>query len=633
MKEANYKIDGKLQPELLKDVPKELNVRVYAIRDRKVLGSSTVAKDGSFSIKYKYEFQEEKTKKLPLGSYLVVGPDLPEDRILKEKFPKVFLSSRDFKEKEGEWHSFAPDAIIAKTLSKSYIEKYWKAWWERFCREWRPCVRVVTCSDIQSGLCYGEEPLTNVRVRIYEVRWVILTRFGVDPHRSVVLIEEGDTDDFGYFRFTRTKCFYPHMLPTYTVLGYIVEVGQVIDGLFNSIYRDPDDQLRELKSDLCEDILIHETKVVKPQEAEGELTGSIFKLTRIGNIPVGYINQDPASPFHGYADSHSASDSATLKVRDAAFYGTLKLFANIGSGLLSGSDKVEYYRIKVSYKSNGTTIENYVQVPFYCLRETTDAEKAAGAGVYKSEFMGPSDGNVYAYPNPYDLAVDKQWIFKGLIMVLNTGTLPVPYGKFTFTVEPLRADKTLITPTNPAQELSCTILVDNTAPTGSIGDIWGPGGQRVSACGFLKLPFARTDSRTCGSNVYTRGVVNGRITVPFSAQDEQGNIQQIVVAAHFGDSNCDAPITLVGSGKKPEISTSPGSSGCGGTCEYQVYHPHVPAAQRPVWLGSSRYCSSRDGDWDECAYQFRLTIYKRLTNGELASPWWSFSKHITITRQ
>jgi len=618
MKEANYKVYGKIDPKVLEAIPEELGLRIYAVRDRRVLGSSPIGRDGRFSIRYKYEVYEKGEKRFAIGSSLIVGPDLPGDAILKAKFPLVFLPPENFELKEDEWCGTVPKKWNKNIISKPIIDKFWIPWLKTLCYEWRPCVQVLACSKIESGLCYNEQPLTNERVRIYRVSWSILVPFGQEPQKYITLVAEGDTDQFGYFRPKITICKKPFVIPFYKVLGYIVEVGQIIDGAFNSIYKDPEDQLRELETDLCEEVYIDKTKVVIPEDAEGMLTGNTFKLTRIGNIPVGYINQDPNSPFHGYANSMAATDSATLKVIDSAFYGTIKLFANIGAGIVN---TVKYYRIKCSYEIDGTAVESYIQVPFSNLRESTNVEKPT-SGPYKTEFMGPTDNNVYTYPNPYDLAEDKQWVYKGLIMVLNTATLPMPHGKYTFTVEPLDVNKNPVMVANP-DNLKCTILVDNTAPTGSVGAIKGPGGQLVSACGFLKLPFARTDSRTCDGTTYARNVVHGKISVPFSAQDGHGHIKSIVLEAHFG-GKCDTSITLVGGVKKPAI-------GCDGTWEYQDYSD-VPSTQRPIWSGRSDYCASSDQDWDECAYQFRLTIYKRVTNGEVAYPWWDFTQHITITR-
>lgn len=623
MKQASYRIKGSIDSRLLRAIPEGLTPRVYAVRDRRVLGSSPIEKDGSFSIAYKYEIHEERRRRLPIGASLIVGPDLGADRILKEGFPRAFLPPGDFKEEEGEWCGTVPRQVVNKIFTKTIIDEVWIDWRKTYCYEWRPCVQVLACSKIEDGLCYDEQPLKNVRVRIYEVRWPLLWPIsGPGPSKYTTLVAEGNTDHAGYFKPELTICKKLFIIPFYMVKGYIVEVGQIIDGAFNSIYRDPEDELRELKSDLCEEIHILKTDVIIPEDAEELLTGNAFKLTRIGDIPVGYIEQDETSAFHGYADSADATDSATLKVKDAAFYGTIQLFANIGADIVN---TVEYYRIKYSYEVGGTTVVSYVQVPFNNLRESTPVEEPT-SGPYKTEFMGPTDSNIYTYSNPYDLAADKQWVYKGLIMVLNTGALPLRHGKYTFTVEPLDADKNAVAVSNPS-DLSCTILVDNTAPTGSIGDIIGPSGA-AAACGFLRLSPASPDSYpACDGN--TRGRVSGRITVPFSAQDEHGNIQSIVLVADFG-AKCDTPVTLVGSGQKPEVAATPGASGCGGTPEYQNYN-HLPLAQRPNWSGNSSYCASLPRTWDECAYEFRLTIKKRVTNGKVAYPWWSFAKHITIT--
>lgn len=625
MKETNYKIEGKIDNEVLKKIPKELGVRIYAVRERKVLGSSPIGKDGSFSIKYKYDIYEKEKKRLAIGSSLIVGPDLPGDEILKEKFPTIFLSPERFKEIEGEWCGTVPPKLINKIIDGPIIKQYWIQWWNAYCYEWRPCVQVLACSKIESGLCYDEQPLTNVHVRIYKVSGPIFYRTGTSPLKYTVLVAEGDTDQFGYFKTIKVICKKPFMIPYiepslypyfYKNLGYLVEVGQIIDGAFNSIYKDPEDRLRELKNDLCEEVYIPKWKVVKPEPADGLLTGNTFKFTRIGNIPVGYINQSTTNKFHGYANSMAATDSATLKVVDSAFYGTIKLFANIGAGIVN---TVKYYRINRSYKIDSMTIEDYLAVPFNPLRESTAGEKPI-YGLYKTESMGPTDG-FYAYPNPYDLAVDKQWVYKGLIMVLNTATLPLPYGKFTFTIEVFDASKNPVIVDNPA-DLTCAILVDNTALTGSVEDIIGPSGP-VPACGFLKLPSASVDTRTqtCNGTTYTRNVVHGKISVPFSAHDEHGLIHSIILRANFG---CNESVTLVSSGKKP-------TRGCDGTIEYQNYDD-VPPAQRPNWSGRSDYCASSDQNWDECAYQFLLTIHKRVTNGEVAYPSRNFTKHITITR-
>lgn len=603
---------------LLKEVPKELKLKVYAIRDRRVLGSSFIKDDGSFNITYQYGIHEARGKKFGVGPSLVVGPDMPGDAVLKGKFPTVFLGHENLTEKEGEYTATVSAAIMNKILTKTSLEQVLLPWWHNYCQEWRPCVQIIACGKIQNGQCYDEEPLPNVHVRIYEVGELL---FGQSQVKN--LVAEGDTDQWGYFKFEKTICFIPWADPAFFSKGYLVEVSQMIDGALNLIYADPPNQFRSLESDLCEEIYILKTDVIIPVPPDGLLTGNVFKLTRIGNIPVGYINQNMSSPFHGYADSSMATDSATLKVLDSAFYASIKLFANVGAGLVN---TIKFFRIKCSYEQNGTTIESDIQTPFNNPRDTTPAEKPI-YGPYKTEFLGPVDG-IYTYPNPYSNAIAEQWVYNGLIGVLETEALPLPYGKYKFKVIPLDASKNLVTVDNPG-DLECTILVDNTVPAGSIANIIGPGNSVAPACGILRLPFKMTRP-ACDNN--TRNVVAGRITVPFNVWDQNGNLKEIMLTANFGDV-CDAgttsPITLVGPGKRPETNCTPDSSGCNGTIEYQEYS-NVSLAQRPGWYGN-QYCSSRSGDWDECAYEFRLTVYKRLTNGEVAYPWWAFSKYITIS--
>jgi len=45
-------------------------------------------------------------------------------------------------------------------------------------------------------------------------------------------------------------------------------------------------------------------------------------------------------------------------------------------------------------------------------------------------------------------------------------------------------------------------------------------------------------------------------------------------------------------------------------------------------VGRSDYCGEfRPGFGMNAPTQFLLTIYKRVTNGEVAYPWWNFAKH------
>lgn len=47
---------------------------------------------------------------------------------------------------------------------------------------------------------------------------------------------------------------------------------------------------------------------------------------------------------------------------------------------------------------------------------------------------------MYVYPNPCHLAVDKQWVYKGLVAVINTRQLPIDSSLVSITIEPLKND-------------------------------------------------------------------------------------------------------------------------------------------------------------------------------------------------
>lgn len=624
MQTSNYKVTGKIDPKQLEDIPEKANLTAYVMRDRKLLGSAPVQEDGTFSVEYAYEVYSEEDKIQPLGVQLTFAPIVPDDSIVNEKFKKSFLPSGDFKSEGEMFYAEASKAVIESAFEREFIID----WFRKICITRDPCVQVLTCSSIESGVCYHEKDLANARVRIHEVRQSLLLGPWPTPNPPyTVLVDEGDTDSSGRYWAEWTICHYRYIFPFYITLGYRVEVGQIIDGAFQQIYMDPEDELRDLPNGVCSEVYIPETDVIQPTDPEGELTGSTFKLTRIGNIPVGYIEQNAASDFYGFANSSSATDSATLKVTDSAIGRTIKLFANIGAGLLSGSNEMRYYRLKYSYESDGTTYENYFTIPFRNLREATDAEKPI-TGPYVTENLGPivgpdSQRNVYEYPNPYDLTVDKQWVYKGLIMVINTRSLPLTHGRFTITIEPLKADMSELTSeiTNP-QDLSFTMMVDNTAPTVSIDNIGGPYGSTV-ACGFLDLDF---NSNYTACDGHTRKQLTGTVTVPYSVNDNQGNLWKLRVFADYGDV-CDRRLNMQ-------------------TVDY-TDTTIVPVSQRPSWSGGSFTASSTGKNsttdvngnpipgsqlntWDQCAYQFTVRVSKRVSNGEHAYYAWDFEKHITL---
>jgi hypothetical protein len=624
MDKSNYKITGKIDPKQLKDIPENARLTAYAIRDRKLLGSGEIKKDGKFTIEYNYDAYLEGDKKLPLGIQIAVAPLMPDDSIVNTKFKRAFVPAADFSEQQNKFTTDIPIEKMAAIVDGPYIID----WFKKICITHTPCIQVLSCSSIEDNICYGEMDVENAIVKIYEIRVPFIIILGTDPVETAVLVDEGTTDSSGRFHAEWTHCFYPLYFPHYHVKGYRIEVGQIIDGGYHQVYIDPPSVLRNLVNDVCEEVYVDRTDIEEPVPAEGELTGNSFKLTRIGNIPVGYIEQNSSSAFFGYADSSGATDSATLKVKDCAIGRTIKLFANIGSGLLSGANQMSYFRLKYSYTEDSTTYEQYLTMPFRNLREATDAEEPV-TGPYVTEDLGPilgpdSQRNVYIYPNPYDLTADKQWIYKGLVAVINTNKLLVKSGLVTITIEPLKGDMTpypsgLIT---TEDELSFTFMLDNTPPSVNIGNISGPHGSAV-ACGFLDLDYFNTYT-ACDGN--TRKQLSGTVSVPYTVSDPLNHIWSLTVTAEYGDV-CDRDIVMQ-------------------TVSY-TDTTVVPLSARPDWGGGSFTASSTgkthttdvDGNpipgstlhkWDQCAYQFTVRVHKRVSNGEHHYYWWDFDKHITI---
>jgi hypothetical protein len=217
---------------------------------------------------------------------------------------------------------------------------------------------------------------------------------------------------------------------------------------------------------------------------------------------------------------------------------------------------------------------------------------------------------VYRYPNPHervDLHPDCDWYYKELIAIINTHTLPSDYALYNFELELLGNTMNNITGTITDPDgtgLGLKMLVDNIPPTGSLGDIIGPGGQVAEACGFLHLPCGVPRTQVCDGSPNTRICSsNSELTVPFSVNDPNGNLHSFSLAAYWGCSESEALMD-------------------------KNYHDDAPA--KPVWNGGD-YSADKTRAWDQCAYQFRLYIWKRVTDGvDPHTIEAEFTKHITI---
>ena len=68
---TDYSIKGKVDLEGLRETSDEMPILAYAVRDRRVLGSAPIGKDGSFQIQYKYKVFGKNRE--PYGVDLIIG--------------------------------------------------------------------------------------------------------------------------------------------------------------------------------------------------------------------------------------------------------------------------------------------------------------------------------------------------------------------------------------------------------------------------------------------------------------------------------------------------------------------------------------------------------------------------------
>lgn len=584
---TDYIIRGKIKKEDLEELPDVLPVMAYAARDRRVLGSAPVNEDGSFEIKYGYKFSGKEKK--PIGVYLIIGPKLPGDQILKTKFERVFLSSKGFKRASPRYMYEFEEAIA---LSETNKRKYEKGVLE-FATPFTYNGYIRTCSPLTEDAghpcplgCGNLGTLStsehHVYVRIFHEDNLI----GND-----ILVSDGSESEesiSGGFRVTE---IIPGLWLFPPFLSYrrpaLVEVYQKIGGSTYMLYSGNHGFEHDHPQFICIDR--DEVEIIEIPELEGPGVGNSFGFTHVGNISVDYINQST-----GYADSSGATDGVTHPVKDFAFFGKLDLYANIGDELqvddLTGDCTIQYIRVKYEHLDTGT--EGYIQTPFGNAREPREGEGDEDI----TETMGPlplseTGGMVgmYRYANPYDTIND--WVFKGVLMVLKPSSLPFNYGKYRLTVEaygPDMAEVGIATPENNDFAEGFNLLIDNdkSALTGDIKDIEGTGD-----CGFLDR----------------MGIIDPTfgITVEFDITNSRKNLRDFKLTAHWG-KNC-----------AKELERG----------EYPTYLGIIP----PEWDGERGIETTKHCAWVDCAHQFRLEARRRVTNGYSDETWREVStKHITI---
>jgi len=597
----DYVIQGKVE---LKDIEKkstesteEVPLMAYAIRDRRVLNSAPVAEDGSFEITYNYKsFGKEQT---PYGVDIIIGPELPNDEILQTKLERTFLSSKGFRPIGSQLVNTVIEPIHIPTLYPLRKCSFTYTGFVYTCSPLRtPPGGQEGCRNPEVLSCAGSE--VEAFVRLKQGKRIIAEGIEVEPTGKFEKIHKW---------LSRYYCFSFRR-------AIEVEVYQETDTGEHSLYKGE----HYFTDKIAEDIFIDRDKtqiICVPPTPTPEVS-NFFGFERVGNIPVEAIYKESevtgefgtSTPvpeaFVGYVNSvdkpHVSLGSADLELKDFAFYSTLHFYGNIGEsfgmeyedGVDMSEVSIKYFRIKYNYlnpQTNETIDNEYLSVPFNNTRKSSTGTVAENMKVSHHPVSNePLTIPTYIYPNPYETDVEKNWKYRGLMFVLNTNTLPRLYGKYTFTLEPLDLNMNPITAIEDPNDCQLTLLIDNDekALSAEIESLLKADGSSTNPCGVIDL--------TSDGNP-------ADIRVKYNIHHEHKNLRDYRLKAYYGK------------GKYVEFEPAD-----------NVY---VRSDHTPYWESVNSE-SSKNHAWEKCAYQFRLSIRRRVTNGFSTKYWEGFTYHVSI---
>ncbi len=366
----------------------------------------------------------------------------------------------------------------------------------------------------------------------------------------------------------------------------IFRVTQNIDGVSNIIYNEnPAEDTRWNIADVLSVELKAEDCVSVTIPGGGPPYDNLFLFTRVGLIPV---NEIDLTDGYAYPDIDPAIPNSLNA--NAPFGSSLDICGWFG--LFTG---VEYYKIKQT-RSGGSTVE--IDDPLYNLRYD------AGLKKFVSEKMGPQTiggvNNLYALPTS-----GLPWVYPDRL--IRWDTTKVQDGLYTLGIEGYNeSGGSVIQLTAPTLEIDSTygtlkLQIDNNPPTTYEIKDMKHNGTPIKVCDIVKF-------------------TSGKISVKFRAYDAKGHLRSYALNALYGHNEYVSP-----------PPSSPDKA-------VDNYSAHIGIGATKKWKGgtytieypATTYNSSK---MPKCAYQFRLGISKRTTNGYgLVYHYREDTKHITIDR-
>jgi hypothetical protein len=389
------------------------------------------------------------------------------------------------------------------------------------------------------------------------------------------------------------------------------KVVQRIDGSDKVIYNEnPATQSRVNIPDVLAVTLRATEGVTATSPASPRPEDSLFIFTRVGVIGVNQIDTNNTNPSaSGYAFPDASAAAPNSSTANSPFGSTLDIAGWFGIA-------ADVYRYKIQYSTDGVSW-NDIADPL----NNTYYQFALGGGTWLNVLMGPvaEGGQTNLYKLPYVEHPGVPWIFPDLIARWDTSK--VPNGFYTLRLLGFRVDSTGTT-LIPSGSLTSDpafgrlkLRVDNTPPTAKIKTFthFPPGGGAgvpVSVCDILELS-------------------TGRLRVEFDASDPEGHLMGYTLNGMFGANEVLPPPITPGVVPPPPPDKASDN-----------YAAHVDATRH--WTGgtSLRVDYNAGGGnpvytpaiMRTCAYQFRLNVSKRTTNGYVNIFSAEDTAHITIKR-
>jgi hypothetical protein len=381
-------------------------------------------------------------------------------------------------------------------------------------------------------------------------------------------------------------------------------VYQNVDGQNKTIYNElPAVNTRWNIGNVVYNILKVDDAITSHPPTTTQPVGNYFVFTRIGNIGVesisqtnGYAYPFPPVPMPSPAPVQSMDSNQP-------FGATLWVAGWFGKLLMKPPYNIQYYKLQYT---PGVHLPSD-PVPWTDITDPlTNSWYNQAAQRWETAFMGPNGSEHYYYLpwNTDNIA----WCFPDLLA--RWDTTKVSDGVFTLRVvgySPQGTGVAMVQVPVDATYGSLKVQVDNLPPQCRIIDPihFRPAGTQndieVKACDFVQF--------------------NGTIKIDLTALDPKGHLRLYALDAYYGHNKVVTP--------RPSLAYSDYASHPGllwnGASPINVEYQSTPPAPDTTGYNST--------EMPTCAYQFRLRVDKRTTNG-YGLVYWGYEDnyHITIQR-